>query len=245
MNWIGMFVEWVNSIIGNYGLTIVALVCLSQILLIPAKMFAKKNRAAKQACEPEIQAIRKKYNANQLGVSMDDPEDLDPSVRKMSHDERDEAMANEIDAVYKKHGYHMWTAWIPTVINLAFLLLLWNGISQATPEGFYSVQMRTINTADPNHIWNIVLLAGTPTLSLLSGVISLISNIVKNKKADIPLKPVVIAGCVSLAISVGLSIWIATSVSTAIAIALMVLSAWSTIAGWITKFTDKTPANEL
>jgi hypothetical protein len=81
-------------------------------------------------------------------------------------------------------------------------------------------------------------------LTLVSGCITLISNIIKNKKANIPLKPVVIAGLISLAISLALSIWIATSVSTALAIALVTLSGWSTVSGWIAKITGREPAED-
>ena len=243
MTWLSNLITWINGFVGNFGWTIVLMVVAMQIMLIPCKMFAAKNRKAKQACEPEIRRIRKKYNANQLGVSMDDPNDLDPEVRKMSHDERDEAMANEIEAVYKANGYHMWTGWIPTVINLIFLLLLWGGIGAATPEGFFTYTMRDIGGAANNY--NLMLLLATPALTLLSGCVTLISNIIKNKKAGIPLKPIIIAGLVSLAISMTLSIWIATSVSTALAIALVALSAWSTVTGWIAKLTGKAPADEV
>ncbi len=242
MTWLANFITWIDGFVGNFGLTIVLLVVAAQILLIPCKMYAAKNRKAKQACEPEIRRIRKKYNANQLGVSMDDPADLDPEVRKMSHDERDEAMANEIDAVYKAHGYHLWTSWIPTVINLVFLIMLWAGIGDATPEGFYTYTTADIGGAA--NTWNVVLLFATPALTLISGCVTLISNIIKNKKANIPLKPVVIAGLISLAISLALSIWIATSVSTALAIALVTLSGWSTVSGWIAKITGREPAEE-
>ncbi|MBQ8806220.1 MAG: YidC/Oxa1 family membrane protein insertase [Bacteroidaceae bacterium] len=243
MSWMTNFINWVNGFVGNFGWTVVILVIASQILLIPCKIFAGKNRKAKQACEPEIRRIRKKYNANQMGVSMDDPPDLDPAVRKMSHDERDEAMANEIEAVYKAHGYHLWTSWIPTVINLAFILLLWSGIGEATPDGFFSYTIKDIG-ANAN-MWNVVLLFATPVLTLLSGCVTLIGNIVKNKKANIPLKPIIIAGLISLVISMAFSIWIATSISTALALALAIMQAWSTIAGWISKLTGKEPAEEL
>lgn len=243
MTWLANFITWIDGFIGNFGLTIVLLVVASQILLIPCKMFAAKNRKAKQACEPEIRRIRKKYNANQMGVSMDDPADLSPEVRKMSHDERDEAMANEIEAVYKAHGYHLWTSWIPTAINLIFLILLWSSIGNATPDGFYTYTSHDIG--GNANIWNIVLLFATPALTLISGCVTLLCNIAKNKKANIPLKPVVIAGLISLAISLALSIWIATSVSTALAIALITLSGWSTVSGWISKLTGKEPAEDV
>lgn len=243
MNLIANLISWINEFVGNFGITIVLLVIVSQILMIPCKFFAHKNKQAKQACEPSIRAIRKKYNANQLGVSMDDPADIDPSVRKMSHDERDEAMANEIEAVYKEHGYHLWTSWIPSVINIAILILLWGGINEATPQGFFSNTLKNINIE--TDIWNIVLLFGTPVLTLLSGLTTLYTNIRKNKKDNIPLKPVIIAGLVSLALSLALSIWIASSISTALALALIVLQLWSTAFEWLTSLLSKNSAEQL
>ena len=240
MNWIANCITWASELIGNFGWTIVLLVIASQILLVPCKMWAHQNQLAKQACEPELQRIRKKYNANQLGVSMDEARDLDPEVRKMSHDERDEAMANEIDALYKAHGYHLWTAWVPTALNLVFLILLWGGINQAAPEGFFQYKFADIQGDATT--WNLICLCATPVLTFASGCVTLIKNIIKSKKDNVPLKPIILAGCISLIISVALSVWIATSITTALAIALCTLQLWSLVYGFIEKLVTPNPA---
>ena len=240
MNWIATFITWVSELIGNFGWTIVLIVLISQILLLPCKIWAHKNQRAKQACEPELQRIRKKYNANQLGVSMDDSESIDPEIQKMSHNERDEAMANEIDALYKEHGYHLWTAWIPTVLNLVFLILLWQGINRAIPNGFFEYTVKDFSGNAT--VWNAAFLFATPMLTVISGCVTLVQNILKNKKNNIPLKPVIIAGAVSLLLSTALSIWIVTSITTALAIALCTLQLWSMLYSLVEHLAAPHPA---
>jgi membrane protein insertase Oxa1/YidC/SpoIIIJ len=247
MNWIANFITWTNELIGNFGFTVIMFVCAAQIILIPFKIFANKNNAAKAACEPEIRKIRKKYNANQLGVSMDDAPHLAPEIKRMSHDERDEAMANEIDAVYKKHGYHLWTAWIPTVINLIFLIALWNGINQATPAGFFSIKFNDIinQASDADYTWNWILFLAIPAFSLVSNVVGTLSNVMKSKKDVHQTQSTIVSSAIGIALSMGLSVWIMTSISTSIAIALLTLYAWSAITSAIKNICTKQPAAVL
>lgn len=246
MNWIASLITWVSELIGNFGWTIVLFVCVSQLILIPFKQFAKKNAAAKQACDPEIRDIRTRYNANQLGVSMDDSPDMPPEIKAMSHDERSEAMANEISAVYKKHGYNFALSWLPTVINLVVLILLWMGIGAANSNAgdFYAVTFRTLNqVADIDYTWNIIFLAASPALSLLSAVIGGIIKCTAEKRKNKPIKPILIATLISGVLSTALSVWISTSISTAIAIALTTLHAWTIIEGNARKILHKESAD--
>lgn len=240
MTWIASFIIWLADVIGNFGWAITLLVIALQILLTPCKVWMRKNQAAKKKCEPELQRIRKKYNATQLGVSMEDPSDMDPDIKKMSHDERDEAMGNEIAALYKENGYHMWTAWIPTVLNLVFIILLWQGINRAVPNGFFEYTVKDLSGNAT--VWNAVFLFATPVLTVISGCVTLVQNLLKGKKNNIPLKPVIIAGAVSLLVSTALSIWIATSITTALAIALCTLQLWSMLYNLVEHLATPHPA---
>lgn len=244
MNWIVALMHWVNGFVGNMGWTIVLFVCFSQILLIPLKIFSHKNNKAKAACEPEIRAIRKKYNANQLGVSMEDSSELPANIRNMNHNQRSEAMAKEIDDTYKKYGYNVWLSWLPMVMNLVIVICLWKAINNAANTDFYMITFKDINSvAGVDYTNNILLLATVPVLSFLSSIIGGISQIIAKRKNKKELVGTIIGVFVSCVLTVGLALWITTSVSTAIAIAIATIYACTIIGSIVKKLFYKKPTD--
>ncbi len=62
--------------------------------MMPLKYLSSKNQKAQKLAQAETKQIQKKYNANSLGVSMDDEGvSLSPEVKAMSKDERAEAVS--------------------------------------------------------------------------------------------------------------------------------------------------------
>jgi membrane protein insertase Oxa1/YidC/SpoIIIJ len=161
----------------------------------------------------------------------------------MNKDERDEAMANEISALYKKNGYHLWTGWIPAALTLVFIILLYSGIKTFTPDGLYALTFKTRNTIDlagaSQFVWTVLgVMVGT---SLLTPIWNAIISVIKAKRQQQSVKNTLIATLISSAIGIGLSVWIASSVtmSTAIAIATFyTLSFFETIVTTSRKKTD-------
>lgn len=243
MDFLSHFISAINSLVNNPGLSIVISVIICYTVTIPFKIMSIKNQKAQKACQPELEAIRKKYNANAMGISMDNDESLAPEIRAMNKDERSEAMANETSALYKKNGYHMWTGWIPAVLTLTFIILLYNGIRTFTPDGLYSLTFKTRNTIDlanaSQFVWTVLgAVIGT---SLLTPIWNTITSVVKAKRQQQSIKNALIAALISSVLGIGISVWIASSVtmSTAIAISTFyILSFFETIITTCHKGTD-------
>lgn len=231
MNWIVTLIHWVNGFVGNMGWTIVLIVCITQLCLVPVKLFARKNNKAKTACTPAVRAIQKKYNANQLGVPGVDCDDMPEYIRAMNMEERAAKMAQEIDETYKEYGYNLWLSWLPLILNLAVLLGLWMGIKNASIDNmFYSTTFKTLNSIpEMDYSLNIMLLISPVIMSCVASIVSAILQVIKQKKQQKPIKAIMISSILSCIISVALSLWIITSISTAIAIALTTLYACSFI----------------
>lgn len=233
-------IKFIADIINNFGWAVVIAVALCYAITIPFKILSIKNSHAKRACAPEIAAIRKKYNANAMGVAHEDTPDMPPEIRKMSHDERDEAMANEISAVYKAHKYNMWTGWIPGFLTILSIIFLYAGIRAASPEGVYTLNWelaKNASAADSQFVTIvIVLMLG---FALLTPAYSLITGIIKAKRNNTSPKSAIIGGIISAALSVGLSLWIASSVTTAIAIAMTSFYALAFVEGIVTSICYK------
>lgn len=234
MDFLSHFISAINSLVHNPGISIVISVIICYALTIPFKVMSIKNQKAQKACQPELEAIRKKYNANAMGISMDNDDKLAPEIRKMNKDERDEAMANEISELYKKNGYHLWTGWIPAVLTFVLIILLYNGIKTFTPDGLYSLTFKTRNTIDlvgaSQFVWTVLgIMVGA---SLLTPIWNAIVSAVNAKRQQQSIKNALIAALISSVVGIGISVWIASSVtmSTAIAVATFyILSLFETI----------------
>ena len=236
MDFLSHLVNFVNSIVNHFGISVIICVVMCQLVTIPFKIMSRKNNRLKVDCQPELEAIRKKYGATKMGLSLDEPEGLAPEIKRLSRDERDEAMANEISAVYKAHGYSMWTGWIPGFLSIIFIILLYSGIRAACPEGFYKLNFAAIQEAG-NLAENIPALTVIGTMlgaALLTPVLGLIRGIWKAKKNNESVKAVIVSCLLSSALTVGLSVWIASSVTLAIAIAITTLYIWSFLESIIT-----------
>ena len=227
-------VHLIYNLTSNFGLTIVLCVILYNIVMMPAKYFGAKNKKAQAAAQKETKAIQKKYNANALGVSMDDEGvDLSPEIKAMSKDERANAMTEEILAVNKKYGYHMIIGFLPFIITLVFIIAMYSeinavntAITEVNPNNFYGL---TYSTGGNKYI-----LFGMAATTLLTTLITTLPALIKDHS-----KPMIISTLVGLAFGLGLEIYFAFKVTVAIAIAITVGMICSTIFGFIFKAIDK------
>lgn len=233
MSFLSYPITALSNLVGNFGVAVVISVLICFVLTIPFKVASHKNNKAKLQCDPAIAKIRKKYNANAMGLSMDD-ENLAPEIRKLSRDERADAMAKEIETVYKQHGYKAFTGWIPTAITIAFIILLYQGITAAIPEGAYALRWTDIKDSLSEHSTSTWIFGGMVTYSILQSLINAIITLIKSRKLS--KKGLLIGAQVfSVALSAGLTIWIASSTTTAIALAILTLSILSTLEQLTTK----------
>lgn len=217
-------IQFIADNVPNFGWAVIIAVIMCYIITIPFKIMSIRNEAAKRACTPKLMEIRKKYNANAMGVSHEDSPDMPPEIRRMSHDERDEAMSNEIAATYRENNYHMWIGWIPGFLTLLAIVFLYNGIRAASPEGVYTlnwVSAKSASIADKEFVTRIIITMFI--VAQLTNIFSLVRGIVRATKTKTSCKGTIISGLISVALSLGLSIWIARSVTTAIAIAITTL----------------------
>lgn len=222
MGFLSFIVTWFESITGNFGVAVVLTILFFFALTVPFRLWSNKNKLAKKKCEPVLADIRKRYNANQMGVSGEDTPDMPESIKRMNKDERSEAMAKEISAVYKENGYHMWVSAIPIIFNLALVILAYSAIREASPEGFWRLNLSAIRSAgsyaeNATYFW---IIGAMLISSLLQPVIFGLIDCIKLKKAGKPIKGSVIGYLISAALTVGIAIWIATSIMTSIALAI-------------------------
>lgn len=245
MEFLAPIITFIADVCNNFGWAVIMAVVICYAITIPFKILSIKNNKAKQACAPEIAVIRKKYNANAMGVAHEDTPDMPPEIRKMSHDERDEAMANEISAVYKAHKYNMWTGWIPGFLTIFSIIFLYAGIRAASPEGLYTLNWNLAKTASATDNQFVTLVIVLMLVSaLLSPAYSLIKGVIKARRVKASVKPAIISGVLSAALSVGLSLWIASSVTTAIAIAMTTFYVLSFIEGVVTSICYRDEDNK-
>lgn len=238
MGFLSFIVTWLYELIGNFGVAVVASLFVFFAFTLPFRFLSAANAKAKKKCQPELKVIRKKYNATQMGVDHSDTPDMPEEIKKMSYDERDEAMANEISALYKKNGYHMWTAWIPTLFTFVVIILAYSAIREASPEGFWRLNLPAIRSVGVNaeNQSYFYFLGAMLFTSLLSPGYTMLADCIKHKKAGKPIKGDIISGVIGIAITLGLSIWVATSVSTAIALAITTLYMFSFVNSIFNKY---------
>lgn len=221
MDFLKYIIMPVAELIGNFGWTVVLSVAVCFAITIPFKHMAAKSKEAKNAAAPDITKIREKYHANAMGVAHEDWPGMDPSIKAMTYDQRDEAMANEISATYKKYGYKMWTGWIPGFLTIAFVILLYSGIGQSITDDFYRVNFAAVKENFAENAFHAYTLIAMLASTVISQLYTLIKGVVSCKVQKLPMKPVLLAWAVSAALSIGLNVWIATSVNTAMAIAIL------------------------
>lgn len=225
MDFLAPVIIWFNTLVGNFGVTIVISVVLLYLITIPFKILSYKNQKAKESCKQAVMFIRQRYNAGKMGVNHSNTPDMPKEIQKMSYEEREDAMANEIETLYKKHGYHMWTGWIPTILSIIFIIMIYAGIRAASPDGFWRLNLHTMNIngnlSDRQNC--MVMLAGMICSSLLSPLFSASISIYEAKMNHESIKPSLIALGISLILTIGFSMWIAWRVTMAISLAITTL----------------------
>ncbi len=124
-HFIAQFINWLNGIIGNYGWTVVVFTVILKLVLSPLDIWQKnvmhKNTRAMERMKPQIAKLQKQYANNK------------------------EMFQQQQLKLYKKEGYSMMGACLPTIITLVLFFIVFAGFnSMAT----YMVQMDYLNIAN-------------------------------------------------------------------------------------------------
>ncbi len=130
--------------VANWGWSICILTVIINLVLLPLRIISMKSALKMQAVQPQVNAIKKKYEK----YSMKDP--------------RKQEMNREISAVFKEHGANPASGCLPLVIQLPFLWAFYTMLSAAielrhAPWGW----IHDLSSADPYHILPVLIVVST------------------------------------------------------------------------------------
>ena len=222
---IASFITWMGDLVNNFGLGVMICVGLAVCALTPFNILKSKHAKKKKKLAPKIKEIQKKYGANALGVSSDTSGIEDEEIRKLSVDERDEAMRKEISAAYKEEGFRAFVGWIPGFLVILLVIMFYSGISKAAPEGFYRTTFSSISGAFSTHINETLLLSSVVWVNIGTGLIRLFEDWMELKKLEDETerrkkKSGMVAQVASLVATSLLMTWIASKTTVALALAI-------------------------
>ncbi|MGL4609856.1 MAG: YidC/Oxa1 family membrane protein insertase [Trueperaceae bacterium] len=127
------FLERIHSIIGNWGLSIIALTLIFRILIWPLINTQTKSMYAMQSLQPEIQALQKKHKDNQ------------------------EKLTQETMKLYREKGVNPAGGCLPVFLQMPLFIILYNVFRHYEfNEGF--LWLPDLGQADPFYILPIVYL---------------------------------------------------------------------------------------
>lgn len=108
-HFIAQFISWLNGVIGNYGWTVVVFTVILKLALSPLDIWQKsvmhKNNRAMERMKPQIAKLQKQYANNK------------------------EMFQQQQMKLYKKEGYSMLGACLPTIITLVLFFIVFAGFN--------------------------------------------------------------------------------------------------------------------
>jgi YidC/Oxa1 family membrane protein insertase len=104
LNFIGDFIKWLVGIIGSVGFGIVIFTIALKLITLPLDIYSKasmrKNSLKMEKMRPQLEKLKKQYAS-------------------------DKAIYNQkMMALYKKEGYSMFGACLPTIVTLVFFIIV-------------------------------------------------------------------------------------------------------------------------
>lgn len=105
--------KWLNSYIGNYGWSIVALTVLINLVMFPLRHKSVVSMRKMQELQPQMKAIQDRYSKLKM---------TDPARQKMNE---------EVMALYKQHGTNPAAGCVPMLLTLPVLIAFYSMLSVA------------------------------------------------------------------------------------------------------------------
>lgn len=133
--------KWVNTYIGNYGWSIVALTVLINVVMFPLRHKSVVSMRRMQEIQPEIKAIQERYAKLKI---------TDPARQKMN---------TEMMALYKERGVNPASGCVPMLLTLPVLFAFYAMLSVAIElRGAPFVGwIRDLSLHDPLYITPVVM----------------------------------------------------------------------------------------
>ena len=109
IHFIGQFIGWLHSVVGDYGLTVVLFTLLLTIIKLPLdywqRLSMKKTAVLQKALDPQIKAIEKKYPNDPQRVNV------------------------EKQALMKKSGVSLFGGCLPLIVTMVIFVAMFQGLS--------------------------------------------------------------------------------------------------------------------
>ena len=105
---LGLILQGIYWVLGNYGWSILVFALLAKLLLLPSSIKGQKNQLRMQAIQPKMKSLADKYH----------------------NDNRNPKYQEELQALYAEEGYNPMSGCLPTLIQLPLIFGLWNVIRQ-------------------------------------------------------------------------------------------------------------------
>jgi YidC/Oxa1 family membrane protein insertase len=147
--WLGkplfLWLKWTQQhVFSNWGWAIVLVTVIINVALLPLRISSMKSAMKMQKVQPQINAIKKKYEK----YSMKDP--------------RKAEMNKEISAVFKEHGVNPAGGCFPLLIQLPFLWAFYTMLSVAIELRHAPwLWITDLSSPDPYHILPVLIVAST------------------------------------------------------------------------------------
>lgn len=105
---LGLILQGIYWVLGNYGWSIIVFAILAKVLLLPSAVKSQKNQIRMQAIQPKMKRLAEKYH----------------------NDSRNPKYQEELQALYTSEGYNPMSGCLPQLIQLPLIFGLWNVIRQ-------------------------------------------------------------------------------------------------------------------
>ena len=134
--------KWINRYIGNYGISIIVLTILINILIFPLRHRSMVSMKKMQSLQPQIKAIQDRYAKYKM---------TDPERQKMNP---------EMMALYKQKGVNPASGCIPMLLTFPVLLAFYNLLNSSIElrgAMFIPGWITDLAQKDPTYIWPILM----------------------------------------------------------------------------------------
>lgn len=105
---LGLILQGIYWVLGNYGWSIIVFAILAKVLLLPSAVKSQKNQIRMQSIQPKMKRLAEKYH----------------------NDSRNPKYQEELQALYTSEGYNPMSGCLPQLIQLPLIFGLWNVIRQ-------------------------------------------------------------------------------------------------------------------
>ena len=102
----GLLLQWLYSVVQNYGLAVIVFALLVKLVCIPLTIKSKKSMLAMTAMNAELQQLQKKYANNRVKLN------------------------EEMQKLYEKHGVNPMSGCLPQFIPLPIMMGLYYAVQQ-------------------------------------------------------------------------------------------------------------------